>query len=339
MRVASLLPALLAAVHVAVGAAVPNIPRSQSGTCVADDLLRFFRSHRVHAAPFCREYLGPKVKTVTVTESATLTQTTLTTETSTDTVVSTSVVLDVSTVTVTSTEAPVPVVTLKARYAGYFNDRIATEPPASISSACSCLKLCLGRTTTSTTTTVTEDVTESQTTTTQVTTTIPTTVTSSTTTTTTTVVPIPTYPTQPFRMYTLDGTGARQYLDRRDWVQGDVVASTPDASLAETFVVDADQYLFFTDGFSTGTIVYAFYGPEYFGDDRAKVLYFNTPESIAEFGFIYHVWTVDLETLSIGLADPARMLQLCDRAYNSMLMVGNVVDSDCVGVSLFMEYV
>ncbi|KAK4451204.1 hypothetical protein QBC34DRAFT_424068 [Podospora aff. communis PSN243] len=163
-----------------------------------------------------------------------------------------------------------------------------------------------------------------------VTITVPTTVTSSTTTTTTSVVPSPTYPTRPFRMYHLDSAGTRQYFDRRDWIQGDLIASTPDVSLAETFTVDADQHLFFTDGFSTGTTVYAFYGPTYFDDNLAKVVYFNTPEFISSGGFIYHVWTVDLDTLSIGLANPARRLQLCNRVYNSMLMVGNAIDGDCV---------
>jgi len=141
-------------------------------------------------------------------------------------------------------------------------------------------------------------------------------------------------------MYSLDADGARLYLDRRDWVQGDVVASTTDASLAETFVVDADQHLFYTDGFSTGTTVFAFYGPTYFDDNAAKTVYFNTPTFITTGSFIYYEWAVDLGTLSVSLVSPSGVvLQLCDRVYNSMLMAGNVVDSGCAAVSLFMEYI
>ncbi|KAK0642216.1 hypothetical protein B0T16DRAFT_421185 [Cercophora newfieldiana] len=337
------LPALLAGVQLAAGAALFGRSTPGTDTCVADDLLRCLRLHRHDATPFCRDFLS-KVETVLVTETVTVTHSTLTTETNTATSVSTSFEIGLSTITVTSTSVSVPVVTVKARDAmasHSFSQFVASYPPESVSSACSCLTvpMCIKKPkTTSSTTTTTEDTTETQTTTTETTTVLGTVVTSIAVSTTTEIV-IPTYPTRPFRMYSLDDSGARLYLDRRDWVQGDAVASTTDASLAETFVVDADQHLFYTDGFGTATIVYAWYGPTYFDDNLAKVVYFNTPAFITAEEVVYHEWTVDLDTLSITLVNPSRILQLCNRVYSSMLMVGLVVDSNCVAVSLFMEYI
>lgn len=346
-----LLVTLFAGAQLAVSAALPSF-NSGPDTCLPDDLLRFVRSHRRDAAPFCRDFLnmGNVVETtVLVTETVTITHSTLTTETNTVTSISTSIEIDLSITTVTSTSVSVPgvTVTVKARNApaaangnAFWQSMMASHPPASLSSACKCLTvpMCIKKAKTTTTMTTTEDVTETQTTTTETTTVVGTVVTSIAVSTTTEIV-IPTYPTRPFRMYWVDDVGDRQYLDRRDWVQGDVVVSTSDASLAEIFVVDAEQHLFYADGFSTGTVVYAFYGPTYFDDSLAKVVYFNTAVFISSGGFLYHEWTVDLDTLSVGLSNPARVLQLCNRVYNSMLMVGNVVDGECTAVSLFMEYV
>lgn len=326
----------------AIGAVVPDNRHPGHDTCVNDDLLRFLQSHRRDAIPFCRQFLGHDINTVVVTKTTTKTYTALTTKTKTETTVSTSTKTDLATVTVISTSVSVPAV-VKARAAATgLAAELYNYSPEALSSACSCLKVpsCGKKPTqkTTSTTTTTEKVTQTQTTTTKITTTVRTATTTTSTTTTTQVV-IPTYPTRPFRMYWLDNTNTRQYFDRRDWVQGDVVASDPSAALAEIFVVDANQHLFYANGFGTATPVFAFYGPNYFDDSFAKVVYFNTPTFIAANGFLYHEWTVDLTTLSITLSNPARLLQRCNRVYNNMLMVGTAVDGDCTAVSLFMEYV
>jgi len=348
MHLATALSVVLGGV-LAIGAVVPDDWHRGGGqgqghdTCVDNDLLRFLRSHRRDAIPFCRQFLGHDIKTVVVTKTTTQTYTTLTTTTKTATTTSTSTKTDRATVTVVSTSVPIVNLVQGRAAATGLAAQLHGYSPQDISSACSCLKDCgnkkpAQKTTTSTTTT-TKKVTQTQTTTAKTTTTVNKTATTIATTTTTQIV-IPTYPTRPFRLYWLDSsTNTRQYFGRRDWVQGDIVVSDPSAALAETFIVDANQHLFYANGFGTGTPVFAIYGPNYFDDNLAKVVYFNTPAYIAANGFLYHEWTVDLTTLSITLTNPARRLQRCNRAFNNILMVGTVVDTGCTAVNLFMEYV
>lgn len=159
------------------------------------------------------------------------------------------------------------------------------------------------------------------------------------------------YPTKPFRIVTNNwlypNGNVGKYLAQGAFPPGDVLFTTDDPSKSPVFAIDEDLRLFQYDTLAqiapNGEPMYAFYGKGWYDLGRAIIVPFNTVERIKQWGYIYHEWSISGKVLyAVNPYSKERaplVMQLCDRSYKNLWVMGVELERGCTPIAVTIEYV